>query len=71
MRLSGGLLETTIFRPHPLHFCLYWQEGPEALAAVETSLDASLVCLMVVTCPNLERRLISDELIDSCVGVFR
>ena len=47
------------------------QEGPEALAAVESSLEASLVCLMIVTCPGLDRKLCSDELIDCCLGLFR
>ena len=48
-----------------------YQEGPEAIAAVETSLEASLVCLMIATCPGLDRRLCSDELIESCLGLFK
>ncbi|CAN0004875.1 unnamed protein product, partial [Ectocarpus sp. 12 AP-2014] len=47
------------------------QEGPEALASVESSLEACLVCLMIVTCPGLDRKLCSDELIDHCIGLFR
>lgn len=55
-----------------LLFCsLLFQEGPEALAAVESSLEASLVCLMIVTCPGLDRKLCSDEVIDCCLGLFR
>lgn len=51
--------------------CSLVQEGPEALANVESSLEACLVCLMIVTCPGLDRRLCSDELIDQCLGLFR
>lgn len=50
---------------------LWFQEGLEALASVESSLEASLVCLMIVTCPGLDRKLCSDELIDCCLGLFR
>ncbi|CAM9907346.1 unnamed protein product [Hapterophycus canaliculatus] len=47
------------------------QEGPEAVAAVESSLEACLVSLMIVTCPGLDRKLCSDELVDHCLGLFR
>lgn len=47
------------------------QEAPEALATLDSSLEASLVCLMIATCPGLDRRLLSDEMIDSCLGLFR